>query len=397
MVKLAFIRLRRKPPVAVAIICFTAIITLVLCGLSRGISDAQTHYDEIYKTIDVRCTVTNLAGTQSSHLSLSSQIISLFAGHSHGYPESFPDDLAEWVEDVELTGSTKFIWNGEEYTLTGITSRQAASALWPENGCTIQWNDGVDDTVFGSDRAVCMIPEALATKLEELALPGDTLSFSIEAKYDFMTEYNGELEIAGVYHSKDTTTIYCPWETYAAILKSMGLYASADSLSAVLRDNNDLEAFRLLASQWFAAPNPNAAGRDQVDGFYYALDINDSQLVQAETNLKNSMAVNRIAVITVFIMSTIAGALVGFLMIRNRKREIIIMRTVGTPDRRIYGSFVVEQLVCVIPGLFFGGAYFLWKPLSWLALFAGVYFAGLSAAVLLSLKKNLMTTIKEDE
>ena len=395
--QLALIRLRRKPMVAVAIIGFTAVISLVLCGLNRGISDAQAHYDEIYKTIDVRCTVTNLTGDQSDHLFLSADMISLFAGRSEGMSDRFPDDLAEWVDDVQLTGSTKFTWNDEEYTLTGITSRGAKSALWPENGCTIQWNEGVDDTVFSGDRAVCMIPEALAKKFEKLGLPSDTLSLSIEAHYDFQTEYSGELEIAGIYYSEDTNTIYCPWDTYTAILRSTGMFASADSLSAVLRDNNDLEEFRVLASQWFATPTPNAAGRDQIDGFYYALDINDSQLVQAETNLKNSMSVNRVAVITVFIMSTIAGALVGFLMIRNRKREIIIMRTVGTPDHQIYGSFALEQLACVIPGVLAGGAYFLWKPASWLALFVFVYFVGLSTALLISLKKNLLTTIKEDE
>lgn len=394
---LALIRLRRKPAIAIAIIGFTAIISLVLCGLNRGISDAQAHYNEIYKTIDVRCTVTNLTGDQSNQLSLSADRISLFIGQREGDPQQFPYDLAEWVENVQITGSTEFICNGKEYTLRGITSRKADSALWSENGCTIHWNNGLDDSVFTGDSARCMIPEALATELEDLGLPCDSLSVTIKALFDFQADYNGELEIAGIYHSEDTTTVYCPWETYVRILRSMGTFASADSLSAVLRSNNDLETFRALAAQWFATPTPNAAGRTEVNGFYYALDINDSQLVQAERNLQNSMSVNRVAVIAVFIMSTIAGALVGFLMIRNRRREIIIMRTVGTPDLKIYASFVLEQIACVIPGVLAGGAYFLWNPISWLALFVGVYFAGLSAAVLISLKRNLLTTIKEDE
>lgn len=393
----ALIRLRRKPMTAVAIIGFTAIIALVLCGLNRGISDAQEHYDEIYTTIDVRCTVTNLSGDQSSQLFLSSSTIALFTGRSDGYPEDFPDDLSGWVENVQLTGSTKFIWNGEEYTLTGITSRGAKSALWPENGCTIFWDDGFDDAAFSGDRFFCLIPEALAKKLEEQGLSTEAFPLAIEARYSYEKSYSGDVEIAGLYKSEDTTTIYCPWDTYAEILKNMGTFASADSLSAVLRDNWKLEEFRELSSRWFMEPTPKAAGIEYMDGYYYALDINDSQLVQADTNLNNSMSVNRIAVITVFIMSTIAGALVGFLMIRNRKREIIIMRTVGTPDRQIYGSFAIEQLACVIPGVLAGGAYFLWNPISWLALFVGVYFVGLSTALLISLKKNLLTTIKEDE
>ncbi len=392
---LALIRLRRKPVIAVAILAFTAVIAMVLCGLNKGISDAQAHYDEIYRTIDVRCTITNLTGDQSDQLSLSAETIYLFTGESNGLPDHFTDDLAKWVEDVQLTGSTQISWNGEEYTLAGITSCGAKSALWPENGCTIQWNDGFDDEVFAGERALCLIPEAMAQKLEELGL--DVLPLSIDARYEFQMDYAGELEIAGIYHSKDTTTIYCPWDTYTAILRSMNTYASADSLSAVLRDNHALEEFRVLAAQWFATPSPNAAGRDQVNGFYYALDINDSQLVQAETNLRNSMSVNRIAVIMVFVMSTAAGALVGFLMIRNRKREIIIMRTVGTANRRIYASFAIEQLICAVPGALAGGAYFGCKPISALVMFICVYFVGLSAALLLALGNNLLTTMKEDE
>lgn len=395
--QLAWIRLRRSPLIAVAIFCFTAIIAMVLCGLSKGVRDAQAHYEEIYKTIDVRCTITNLAGDQSDHLMLSSDMVSLFAGRSEGMTDRFPDDLTEWVEDVQITGSTEFTWNGEEFTLTGITSRGAKSALWPENGCTIQWNEGLDDSAFTGDQMICIIPEALAQKLTELELPEDVFPLKIEARYDFQTEYNGELEIGGVYHSEETTTVYCSWNAYAAILRSMGMFASAESLSAVLRDNYKLEEFRLLASQWFAEPTPNAAGRDQINGFYYALDINDSQLVQADMNLRNSMSVNRVAVAAVFIMSTGAGALVGFLLIRNRRREVILMRTMGTPDLRIYASFAAEQLMCAVPGALVGGAYFHWQPISWLMMFVCAYFIGLSLAMLIALRHNLLATIKEDE
>ena len=95
------------------------------------------------------------------------------------------------------------------------------------------------------------------------------------------------------------------------------------------------------------------------NGYCFALDINDSQLVQAKINLNNSMAVNFIAVVLVFVMSIGAGALVGFLMIRSRKREIIIMRSVGTSNHQIYGGFVFEQMVYVVLGTLAGGAYFM--------------------------------------
>ena len=134
-----------------------------------------------------------------------------------------------------------------------------------------------------------------------------------------------------------------------------------------------------------------------VGNYYLALDINDSQLSQAKTNLENSMTVNRVAAVLVLALSAVAGAFIGFLMIRNRKKEIALMRIMGTPDSRIYVSFVIEQLIFVVLGAIIGGSKFMWNPVSWLVLFVCVYFIGLSAALLVMLRKNLLATIKEDE
>lgn len=391
--RFAWIRIRKKPLISVAILLFTAIIAMALCGLNRGNEDAKTHYNDIYNTIEVRCTVTNLAGDQSNNLNISADLVSLFTGDN----KVISNDFSALVEDVQITGSTDFIWSGKEYTLTGITSIQAESNLWAENGCTVFWNEGINDSIFSSEQLVCIVPQEFAKTLENLELSNERLSIHIGAKYEFESDYYGELEIGGTYRGKNTNTIYCPWNTYVTILRSMGRFEMADSVSAVLTDNQSLEALRELAASWFAEPDPNAAGMEENSGYYFALDINDSQLEQAKTNLNNSMSVNRIAVLLVFIMSTGAGALVGFLMIRNRKREIIIMRSVGTPNHQIYGSFVLEQMVCVILGTIVGGAYFLWEPISWLVLFVLVYFAGLTAALLIFLQKNLLTTMKEDE
>ena len=393
MLKLTWARFRRKPLVAVAVLLFTAIIAMALCGLHSGNNEAQIHYDSIYDKIDVTCTVTNLAGDQSDHLTIPAGTITLFTGSVPGSPS----ELMGLVENVQIKGSTQLWWDGKEYTLTGITSTQAAQNLWPENGCTIFWNDGVTDNVFCGNHLVCIIPQELAETMENEEYPTDIFSLHLSAVYDGETDYDGSLEIVGTYQGKDEKTIYCPWEAYVAILRSMGKYETADFLSGTLCNNNDLQVLRETAANWFAEPDPNAAGMDENNGFYLALDINDSQLVQAKTNLDNSMSVNRIAAVLVFALSACAGAFVGFLMIRNRKREIILMRTIGTPNRLIYGSFVLEQMICAALGAIIGGAKFRWCPVYWLLLFVCIYFAGLSIALVISLHNNLLTSIKEDE
>ena len=75
-----WIRLRRKPFAAVAVVLFSGLIGLALCSLHRGILSAQGHYDEIYRQIKVNCTVTNLTGDQSDQLNISPDIHVLFTG-----------------------------------------------------------------------------------------------------------------------------------------------------------------------------------------------------------------------------------------------------------------------------------------------------------------------------
>lgn len=389
---LVWIRIRRKPLIAAAVLLFTALIAMALCALNRGNSDARLRYADIYHTIEVRCTVTNLAGDRSDRLRIPADMIALFGGRAEGASNA----LAAFVEAVQITGSTAFIWNGEEYTLTGLTSLQADRELWAENGCTLFWNGEMDESIFAGSGPVCIVPQSLAQKLQEEELPGDRLSLSIDGSYAYESDYTGELRIAGTYQSKNTNTVYCPWNTYAAILRSMGRAETADSLSAVLANNQDLEAFRALAAGWFGSPDPNAAGMEESNGYYFALDINDALLTQAKTDLHNSMTVNRIAVLLIFAISTAAGALIGSLMIRIRKREIVLMCSVGTAKRQIFGSLALEQMLCVILGAVVGGAYFRWEPVSWLVLFMCVYFVGLSAALLIFLGKNLLAIMKEE-
>lgn len=388
------IRISRKPLEAVAVLLFTAVIALVLCSLHKGNEDAKVQYEQIYATIDVRCTVTNLTGDQSDDLMLGLPEVGLFTG-TYEYGE---DELMEFVEDVQLKKSVKFDWNGTEYTLTALTSTEIESSLWPENGCAIFWNEGYDSSVFGGEELVCLIPEAMAEIIDMLELPTEFLSLFLPADFAlFGTDYEGEIPIIGTYSSENETTIYLPWEAYQMICVNHSRSQGADALYATLRDNSELERFREAALKYFVEPDPDYAARVDVDGFYFALDINDSKLQQADLTLRNSMRVNEMVTMLVFILSALAGFLIGFLVIRSRKREITLMRTMGCSNGRIYLEFALEQLICLVIGVLVGGGYTMWNPIDKLAIFAVVAFAGLSAALIVFLKMNLLSTMKEEE
>ena len=388
MLRYVWKHITRKPLIFVAILLFTSIIALALCGLHSGNAVALEQYNDIYYKIDVRCTVTNLAGDQSDRLDIQPGTIALFTQ---------PGELSDLLEDVQIKGSLEILWNNEKYTLTGITSTEIESKLWPENGCTIFWNEGADRNFFVSNTMACIVPRELQKKMQDAEASADRFPLHLDAVLPYESDFDAELEILGTYEGSNSRIIYCPWSTYVSILNTMGRSETADALHATLRNNRDLTLLRETAALAFAEPDPNNAGLDTVGNYYLALDINDSQLSQAKTNLENSMAVNRIAAVLVLVLSAVSGAFIGFLMIRNRKKEIALMRTTGTPNSRIYVSFVVEQMIFVALGAIVGGLKFMWNPVSWLILFICVYFLGLSVALVVMLRKNLLTTIKEDE
>ena len=99
----------------------------------------------------------------------------------------------------------------------------------------------------------------------------------------------------------------------------------------------------------------------------------------------------------IFLLSAGAGFLTGFLLVRARKREITLMRTVGASQNKIFAEFAWEQMLCVVLGILLGGSYTLWQPFQNLILFSIIYFSGLAAALIVFLRLNLLNVMKEDE
>ncbi len=390
MIRAVYRRIVRNPVPAVGVVLFAMIMSVVLQSIYDSKLQAQEYYEKICSEIEVICTVTNLAGTSSDDLSLDSHQIFLFTGELEG----LSTDIAPLVTDVQIKGEHRLVGALSEHSLVGITSVKIEQALWPENGCTIFWNDGYDASIFGGNQAVCLVPEVLAKELQVDVL---SVTLPLEDAYAGLSfepkDYTGELKIAGFYRGGNGRDIYCPWNLLMDIWGEMGQQERASALHATLRSNSDIAALRQASQDMFAVPDPNASP----NAWGYALDIDTSQLEQADLTLRNSLRINEIYTFLVFALSVGAGFLIGFLLIRSRKREIALMRTLGTPDQTIYLGFVCEQMLCIIFGTTLGGVTYLWQPPRRLALFACIYFAGLTAALLIFLRKKLITTIKEGE
>ncbi len=399
-------RLKRAPLPIIAVLLFAGILSAVLCGLHASNEKELQSYDEVYHTIPVTLTVTNLQGTSRDSLNAPRWVADVFT------QENKLNSLYPYVRDVRLKSTlsaNEINGHAVQLMVTGLTHADIVPALTKEGGGIVTWREGYDESCLTGDEAICVIPDSFLAIHD---LPDDTQHITctftriehplaIDAEPIIYT-HEQTFTIAGTYISRDTDRIYCPYPIVVAAYRGVSQEVALDSVSATLSNNDLLDELRTAITAWFAVPTATGEGVEWKSmmgytSYPYALDINDNILERTTTTLENSLLVNNICTILIFVIAACAGFFLGFLIIRQRGKEIALMRTMGTPNPAIYTGFVVEQMLSITLGAFIGGAYFLWQPLERLLLFIGDYFVGLTAALVIFLNKNLMTTIKEDE
>ncbi|MBR2890569.1 MAG: hypothetical protein IKC09_09890 [Oscillospiraceae bacterium] len=396
-------RFFRAPLQALAVVVLAAVLSASLCGLHAANEDARARYELTCQTVPVTLRVTNLSGTRTDGLEAPTWVLRVFNS------KNVKNSLKEYVKDLQIKdllpiNEIQLQANLEkELTLVGLTGLEISGELAQES--LVTWFAGYDESVLAGKEPVCLLPKSL---LPEGYTPGEPLTVPIHFRYaDFnqafhgtASEYDVELTVAGT-HAGDSGMIYCPYEVVKKAKSYLGRPSEVDAVQATLIDNSTQAEVREIANNWFAIPNPTGEQTPWRYTFYfyypYALVIDDALLVSAERTLKISVLINELCAVLVFALSAGASFFVGFLMIRSRKREISLMRTLGTRTASVFFRFALEQLLCLGAGVALGGWFFGYQPGDRLGAFAAVYFVGLCLALVVFLRQNLLTTLKEDE
>lgn len=449
-------RLKRSPISAIAILMFAAIITIIICALHASNEAELRNYEEVWQSVPITVTVTDPKGVNDGDLLIDSWVLDLFereepikiydASNYENYYDPWDFfitevpielSLSEYVKDVQIFANLPISTiNGKNYTgasgttmLHGITSIHCDKQLLPEYGCEITWFDGYDESIFSGNEQLCIVPEGMIENYDnngnvELYLKGKSQKpvVRVDENGEIVredgipvidmpkTEYNCTLKIVGTYTEGDGKSIYCPSDIIRQVYDELEKIIIVRSLSATLKDNRRLDEFREKMSVCFLEPKPDGnktswnakidtglATKYTEKSYTYALDINDNNLFDITAILEDSIKFNRTVTVFVVILSVISGFLVGFLMVRRRKRDIMLMRMVGESNARVYFGFALEQMICIILGIVIGGAYYNWNPINNLAIFAVAYFIALSLALVIFMSKKLIKNIKEDE
>lgn len=410
-------RNRRQPLAALAVLLFSAVLTVSLCHLHRSGQAELQSFEDTYASVPVFIKVVDLDGSRPKDVSgVNGWVLDLLES------DWMTPTLSPYVREIHmrvsipgtygmqdeqgkpiLNGRKRTPLNGSQITV-GISSTYMAEELTEGWGGKIYWNDGYGESVFSGNAFVCVVPQSMKHyEKVELTYRYDYWPTGVTGDLGgaISMEFRQTFLVAGYYTDPGNHRIYCPFQTVDLIHTELRKTKVIEEIGAILKDNTQLPQFREDAAHWFVAPNPMGKetpwGKFGYENYLYALDIDDAMLTGLETNMRNSIRLNRLAFTAIFVLAAGAGFATGFLVTHTRRREIVLMRTIGVPHRRIFGEFALEQVLCVALGIFLGGSYTLWEPAKQLAVFACIYIAGLTAALLIFIKSNLLATIKEDE
>lgn len=397
-------RFRRAPAFALCVVLMAAVLSASLCGLQAANEYEQEQYEIMWETTPVKLVVTNLSATRRDKLNAPSFVFNAL-NNRH-----YDNNLTEYVKDVQM----KAILPVESYilldayheggTLFGVTDTEISGGLYSSGMERIHWFGSYNASVLQEQQNVCLIPESWLPEDTDVSQP-----LTMDCTFSYSTGKPGHekvyrttytFTVAGT-HSTSEDRLFCPFKTLQLVSRKINRPITLDAIQATLVDNDLQDEFREASKAWFAEPNPTGERTrwDYSWYFYYqyAMDIENDQLVNAERTLKTSVLVNQICAYLLFVLSAGASFFAGFLMIRQRKREISLMRTLGTPNWKIFLEFAAEQLLCMLAGTFIGGLFFLWQPFQRLGLFVAVYALGLCGALAIFLNSNLLTNLKEAE
>lgn len=383
--------IRREPLPPLAILLFAAVLSVLLCALRQNQVREQEDYERSYASVPVYFTVVDLDGTSPDD-TIIGWAAELF------YPESkLKPNFSEFANGLELKMQYHAYFSGTfGIDVTGTSSVRLVPELSEVHGGGIVWNEGFDESFFSSPDFSCLVPESFATE-ETITLRFDYTDLISNKKWSTTETFT----VAGYTISRGGDQMYFSYQTLGKVLSKIRAPYPISGISATLNDNTQLGSLQEVADQWFARPNTTGArtawGRYDYDYFPYALDIDDSLLNDLDATMVRSMRINRLSAFAIFCIAAAAGFLAGFLVIRARKRDLLLMRTMGCSHGKIFLELMAEQLLCTSTGVILGGSYALWQPLRQLALFLVIYCVGLCASMLVFLRTNLLAVIKEDE
>lgn len=393
---------------------FICMVTVILLNAYMGnIAGVEKQLAELPQVLPVKGRVCNLKGTLDSGLKIK---------------ERYVDGIlnSEYVENPALSiqlrmGKGKV--EGEDYLdhlpyyASGINAASAVPGF-EEGDITFAgkaWGLPYDmdgETFFSSKERICIIDEKTAKSLG--IVPGATLTFSVyytnfrDDKVIVLEPLDmGEYTVVGFMNIQNYTgleeqpDIILPFEAARKLFHESGIEFYASSAAFSLKDPYEMNAFKEeMKELQFLEILPGA--ENWYDG--YGLSIRDETFIQAAEQLirNKNLLVGILPFLGVVILCI--GYITASLLIKGRKPEYAIMRSLGQAHGSCFMTICLEYALTALAGCVLGsiaGAVFLKGKAGMLLMVTGVfmvcYFLGEAAALWPLKRMSVMTVLSQND
>lgn len=309
---------------------------------------------EIHANIEVDGHITNSNGSETDNLRISESIITQLEESGFIAKANYGRNMRYMLEPLPQLPALELyalVYNANP--LEAINDIASAPGFVSE----IKFLDGYDETIFLRNEAVCVVPKGFL--LEHGYELGDQLLFTVverprdpdmrDPSTDPTNYRHGEISfrIVGEYPAMlSFMPVYFPWDVSTWLYHELGLPLTWDRASFTLQNNENLGQFReLLRELYFGNP-----AEGQRSGRRLGFIINDSVLINATASVRNYIDFMNALYPLIYFISIVIGFLVSYLLVRIRKPELAIMRSLGSSKGMSFAALFSEQIFLSILG-----------------------------------------------
>lgn len=358
MLTYLFISLKRRKA-ANQITVWISLLLVVLLNLYFGTMHSyERQLHDLSENSSVYCRVTNKNGSRDSGLFISESVLDGLSASSLTADES----CAVWLLAAEGE-YTQAEWERSVHLqVSGINRTEAVDGLSAEK---IHFGQQYDESVFASDRPVCIVEESVMRKHgwetgDKIQLTMYYYNASSELfKMELYPLALVELEIVGSMESLMGVTgaippdVILPFEAVRRIYHQQEISFFADTVSFYVDDPMRLNDFKEeMKSIGLMERDPTAM--DSYIG--YTLAVKDGNFVTMATQLKQSIEVMRSFLPVVCILTFAIGYIISYLLGNGRMGEYALLRLQGMGSVKGTVPFLGEQFILILLGNLLGDA-----------------------------------------
>ena len=309
-----------------------AVLTVVLCLtllllLDRILADQQRELDSVYDNTKIVCTVSDPTGFSVDGLSVPSVYLDFFTEGG-----SLFDD----VTDVRCYALASFLLLNEEDRIP-FYMMNTPEAVPLFDSLSVTYTEGYGPADFEGEEAIAIISDSLLPYVGEDGMMTLYLPPRMEDSITFRVVGTCALDSKTVYIS-----LKSGWDLMARNNRSFFVRG----MSFTVIDNRRLNEIKTSLSNYFIPANRFNSGKAR-----WGLIMDDASFVDSVMVVERSIALFRLFQTVLFLLAAGVCFLVSFLLIRRRRAELAVMRSLGCGGRQIYGQLLMEYALCFALGV----------------------------------------------